>query len=66
MHELTVADMTCKHCVGRVTKAIQGVDSDAIVEIDLETGKVRIDSRRDLDPIVVAIDAAGYPVTARG
>jgi len=66
MHELTVADMTCKHCVGRVTKAIQGVDSDAVVEIDLETGKVRIDSRRDLDPIVAAIDAAGYPVTARG
>ena len=62
MYELTVEDMTCKHCVGRVTKAVQGVDSGAAVEIDLATGKVKIDSTAKLERIAQAIDEAGYPV----
>ncbi|MFK3740681.1 heavy metal translocating P-type ATPase [Massilia sp. TN1-12] len=62
MYELTVEDMTCKHCVGRVTKAVQGVDSGAAVEIDLPTGKVKIDSTAELERIAQAIDEAGYPV----
>ena len=65
MYELTVEDMTCKHCVGRVTKAVQGIDPAAQVEIDLPTKKVRIDSSADLDRIAGAIDEAGYPVSAR-
>jgi len=65
MYELTVEDMTCKHCVGRVTKAVQDVDGTAKVDIDLPTKKVRIDSQANLDSIVQAIDAAGYPVSAR-
>jgi Cu+-exporting ATPase len=66
MYELTVEDMTCKHCVGRVTKAVQEIDQQAKVDIDLPTRKVRIDSQANLDRIVQAIDAAGYPVSARG
>jgi Cu+-exporting ATPase len=65
MYELTVEDMTCKHCVGRVTKAVQGVDQDAKVDIDLATKKVKIDSQADLDRIAAAIDEAGYPVSAQ-
>ncbi|MGZ5182835.1 MAG: cation transporter, partial [Ramlibacter sp.] len=65
MYELTVEDMTCKHCVGRVTKAVQEVDQQAKVDIDLPTKKVKIDSEADLDRIAQAIDAAGYPVSAR-
>ena len=65
MYELTVEDMTCKHCVGRVTKAVQGIDPAATVNIDLPTKKVRIDSSADLDRIAGAIDGAGYPVSAR-
>ena len=64
MYELTVADMTCKHCVGRVTAAVHTVDPAAGVTIDLASGKVRIDSTAALAPIVAAIDGAGYPVTA--
>ncbi len=66
MYQLTVEDMTCKHCVGRVTKAVQEIDGAAKVDIDLPTKKVSIDSRADLDRIVQAIDAAGYPVSSRG
>jgi Cu+-exporting ATPase len=65
MYELTVEDMTCKHCVGRVTKAVQEIDGAAKVEIDLPTKKVKIDSQADLDRIAQAIDEAGYPVSAR-
>jgi Cu+-exporting ATPase len=65
MYELTVEDMSCGHCVGRVTKSVQAIDKDAKVEIDLPTKKVKIASTADLDAIARAIDAAGYPVTAR-
>ncbi len=66
MYELTVEDMTCKHCVGRVTKAVQDIDQAAKVDIDLPTKKVKIDSTADLDRIAKAIIDAGYPVSARG
>jgi Cu+-exporting ATPase len=65
MYELTVEDMTCKHCVGRVTKAVQDIDGEAKVDIDLPSKKVTIASQANLDRIVQAIDAAGYPVSAR-
>lgn len=64
MYELTVADMTCKHCVGRVTAAVHAVDPAANVTIDLASGKVRIDSTAAVAPLAAAIDGAGYPVTA--
>jgi len=65
MYELTVEGMSCGHCVGRVTKTVQGIDAAARVEIDLASKKVKIDSDADLDRIAAAIDDAGYPVTAR-
>jgi Cu+-exporting ATPase len=65
MYELTVEGMSCGHCVGRVTKSVQGVDGQARVTVDLPTKKVRIDSSADLDKIAAAIDDAGYPVTER-
>jgi Cu+-exporting ATPase len=51
--------------VGRVTKAVQDIDAEAKVDIDLPSKRVKVDSQANLDRIVQAIDAAGYPVTAR-
>ena len=65
MHELTVQGMSCKHCEGRVTGAVQAVDAGAKVAIDLEKASVRVDSKADLERIAAAIENAGYPVTAR-
>jgi Cu+-exporting ATPase len=65
MYELTVEDMSCGHCVGRVTKSVQALDQDAKVEVDLATKKVKVDSTADIDRIAAAIVAAGYPVTAK-
>ncbi|MFC5512752.1 heavy metal translocating P-type ATPase [Massilia jejuensis] len=65
MLELTVEGMSCGHCVARVTKTVQALDPAAQVQIDLATKNVRIDSSAGLERIAAAIDAAGYPVTAR-
>ncbi|WP_229408496.1 heavy metal translocating P-type ATPase [Massilia yuzhufengensis] len=64
-HELTVEGMSCGHCAGRVTASVQGVDPAAQVRVDLATKRVQVDSGAQLDSIVAAIDAAGYPVSAR-
>lgn len=66
MYELLVDGMSCGHCVGRVTKAVQGVDEAARVSIDLPTRKVNVDSKAELARIAAAIDAAGYPVLESG
>jgi copper chaperone len=64
MYQLQVENMSCGHCVGAVTKAVQAIDADAKVEIDLATKSVRIDSATPLAPLKSAIADAGYPVTS--
>ncbi|WP_332876416.1 heavy metal translocating P-type ATPase [Massilia sp. S19_KUP03_FR1] len=65
MYQLTVDGMSCAHCTGRVTKAVQAIDQGATVDIDLATRRVTIDSSASVDVLADAIDAAGYPVLAR-
>jgi Cu+-exporting ATPase len=65
MYELTVDGMSCAHCTGRVTKAIQAIDQGATVAIDLATKRVTIDSSAPVQVLANAIDEAGYPVLAK-
>lgn len=62
MYELRVEGMSCGHCINAVTRAVQGVDAAARVDVDLEQQKVRIDSSASLDDIKSAVEEAGYPV----
>lgn len=57
-----VEKMTCSKCAGRVTKAIQSVESAAQVNIDLPSGKVEVEPS-PADPVAIAklITEAGYP-----
>jgi len=64
MYQLQVENMSCGHCVGAVTKAVQAVDAAAKVEIDLATKSVKIDSASPLPTLKSAIADAGYPVTS--
>lgn len=64
MYQLQVENMSCGHCVGAVTKAVQSVDAAARVEIDLATKSVQIDSATPLAPLKAAIADAGYPVSS--
>jgi copper chaperone len=60
MIEFQVGDMTCGHCVGRVTKAVKDVDAAATVNIDLDKKRVSIDSGHGPEEFQAAIAEAGY------
>jgi len=64
MYELQVEGMSCSHCVSRVTKSVQALDSGAKVDVDLKSNTVRVDSSADLNAVTAAIAETGYPVTA--
>ncbi|MGE5338231.1 MAG: DUF2933 domain-containing protein [Gemmatimonadota bacterium] len=66
MLEFEVKDMTCAHCVARITKALQAIDPAANVEIDLAAHRVRLAGAFDASSAERAISGAGYtPVAAR-
>ena len=61
MYELNIENMTCGHCVSRVTQAIKSVDSAAKIEVDLPRKYVRIASEYRLSDLTDAMAEAGYP-----
>ena len=63
MYTLTAENMSCGHCVNAVTKAVQAVDAQAVVTVDLEQKTVKVESGAPLDAVAAAIVDAGYPVT---
>ena len=63
MIELNVKQMTCGHCVGAVTRAVKSVDPSAAVQLDLPSGRVRIEGRSAAGPLIKALDDAGYPAS---
>ncbi|WP_277188866.1 heavy-metal-associated domain-containing protein [Caballeronia sp. BR00000012568055] len=62
MTEFEVQGMSCQHCVAAVTRSIQEIDPQARVQIDLERGKVAVESTQTNDALKDAIDDAGYTV----
>ena len=64
MYQLQVENMTCGHCVKAVTKAVQSVDPQAQVQIELADKSVKVGTNKGLDAIREAIEEAGYPVSA--
>jgi copper chaperone CopZ len=68
MIHFDVPDMSCGHCVAAITRAVQAVDPQARVEVDLAARRVRVDpAQADADALAAAIRDAGYapsPVTA--
>lgn len=61
---ITVQGMTCGNCVKHVKEAISELAGVSNVEIELEGGKVTIESAAALDSAVVseAVTEAGYTV----
>jgi len=64
MLKLKVPNMTCGHCAGVVTKAVQSVDASARVDIDLKSQTVSIETSADAAKVTQALDTAGYPAQA--
>ncbi|MFZ9677346.1 MAG: heavy-metal-associated domain-containing protein [Quisquiliibacterium sp.] len=64
MLNLTVKGMSCQHCVKAVTNAIQELDANAKVEIDLPSGQVAVQSSAPDAKLREAIAEAGYEIVA--
>lgn len=64
MYELQVEGMNCSGCVKGVTRSVQAVDSNAKVDVDLQSKTVRVETQASLDAVRAAISDAGYPVKA--
>jgi copper chaperone CopZ len=60
--EYTVVGMTCEHCVSAVTGELIRLPGVRGVEVELETGRVMVDSDAllPLDEVRAAVDEAGY------
>jgi copper chaperone len=55
-----VSGMSCSHCVSAVQNAVQTVDPEAQVTVDLDTGHVDVLSAQPRQDILAAIENAGY------
>ncbi|MFS8973086.1 heavy-metal-associated domain-containing protein [Cupriavidus necator] len=62
MIQFQVEGMSCNHCVGAITRAVQAIDPAATVSADVPTQAVRVDSGADTQVLRHAIEEAGYPV----
>ncbi|WP_345813568.1 cation transporter [Paraburkholderia sp. PREW-6R] len=60
--ELQVEGMSCQHCVTAVTNAIREHDESAQVRVDLDSGRVAIESAQPVETLQAAIVEAGYMV----
>jgi copper chaperone len=59
-HEFRVEDMTCGHCVSRLTKALRTFDPRATVAFDLAAHGVWIDGDAGRADYAYGIRDAGY------
>ncbi len=62
MLTLKVDGMTCQHCSKAITQAIQSIDKEAGVQVDLSQGLVNIQSHAPAKIIRAAVEAEGYEV----
>lgn len=57
---IKVQGMTCQHCVAAITRAIQAVDGEARVEVDLALGQVRVATGLARSELLRVIEEQGY------
>ncbi len=65
MQVFQVQGMSCGHCVRAITQALQAADAEAVVEVDLVAGEVRVASTLSSEQISALIAEEGYEVRAR-
>lgn len=57
-----VSGMSCAHCSQAVQNAVQAIDPQARVTVDLPTGHVDVLSEHPRESLRLAIENAGYRV----
>lgn len=58
--QILISDMSCQHCVDRITKTITELDPSATVHCDLTTKLVDVKSTVNPVTLTEAINEAGY------
>lgn len=61
MVDLEVKEMTCSHCVSSVTRAVKSLDPHAEMHVDLDKGRVRVQSGNSPAELIKVLADAGYP-----
>ena len=56
-----IPNMSCGGCARGVTRAIQNVDANAKVNVDLESKWVDVDSSAQTNSLAAALTAADFP-----
>ncbi len=59
-----VEGMSCNHCAKAVTQAVQQLDPQALVQVDLAGKKVEVESSLAREAIAKVIADEGYAVAA--
>jgi len=63
MYEFEVKGMSCGHCIKAIKGAVLDLEPDAVVDIDLAGGKVRVTTELAPETVRDTIVEAGYDVT---
>jgi copper chaperone len=63
---VTVTGMTCGHCAASVREGVVNLPGVTAVDVDLASGKVTIDSEREVeaDAVKSAVEEAGYELAS--
>lgn len=62
--KFTVADMTCGGCARGVTASIKELDPNAVVNIDVASKWVEVQSSQSFEAIAAALTEDGFPPVA--
>lgn len=65
VHVFTVADMSCGNCVKHITSALNELDPQARLDINLDDKRVEVSTERTQADIIQALDEAGYDAVPR-
>ncbi len=60
MTELKIDGMTCGHCVAAVKKALEMVPGVTAAQVELESGRARVEGEPSLDALLAAVRDEGY------
>jgi len=59
--KLQVQGMTCGACVRHVTQALNSIAGVDAIDVDLQSGLVRVEGGADSTALLAALNDAGYP-----
>ncbi|WP_439105366.1 heavy-metal-associated domain-containing protein [Celeribacter marinus] len=65
MSVFSVPDMTCGHCSASILQALEAIDDDVDIEVDMENREIDVRSNATDAAILNALQDAGYPAELR-